>query len=65
VPADLEARGAGELAEDQAGPVVEGLEGLRVELVQAALLAPGLGVAAIDWSATGGSLTKHSVQPAA
>lgn len=44
VAAELEAAGSWKrLAEDQASPVVESFERLGVELVDAALLAPGLG----------------------
>jgi hypothetical protein len=51
VPAELETTGALQgLAEDQAGPVVEGFKRLGVEIVDAGLLAPGLGGAALDRS---------------
>jgi hypothetical protein len=64
--ANLEAAGARQgLAEDQASAVVEGFEGLRIELVQAALLTPWLGAGGFDRSTPGGSLTKYAVQPAA
>jgi hypothetical protein len=49
VPAKLETAGALQgLAEDQAGPVVESFERLGVEIVDAALLAPGLGGAGFN-----------------
>jgi len=65
VPAELEAAGAGEgLAEDQTGSVVESFEGLRVELVQSALLAARLGRGAFGRPAPGGSLAKDALQAA-
>jgi hypothetical protein len=66
VAAELEAAGAWErLAEDQASPVVEGFERLRIELVHAALLATGLGAAAFGRPPSRGSLAKDAIQPAA
>lgn len=48
MPAELETTGALQgLAEDQAGPVVESFERLRVELIDA-VLAPGLGGTGFD-----------------
>lgn len=48
MPAELETTGALQgLAEDQAGPVMEGFERLRVELVDG-VLPPGLGGAGFD-----------------
>lgn len=66
MPAELEAPGPGEgLAEDQAGPVVEGFKGLGIELGRGALLAPWLGACSFGRPASGGSLAQNAVQPAA
>jgi hypothetical protein len=66
VAAELESSGALQgLAEDQAGPVVEGFKRLGVEIVDAGLLTPGLGGAGFDRPPSRGSLAKNSVQPAA
>jgi hypothetical protein len=64
VAAYLKAAGAREgLAEDQAGPVVESFEGLRIELV-GGVLATGLGRRGIRRTPTHG-LAENAVQPAA
>jgi hypothetical protein len=66
VAAKLEAAGAWKrLAEDQAGPVVEGFEYLGVELVDAAPLTSGLGTASFGQAPSPGSLAKDAIQPAA
>jgi hypothetical protein len=64
--AGTEAAGARKgLAEDQAGAVVERLEDLGVELLEAAALSPGLGVGAFRRPTPGGSLANDAVEPAA
>ncbi len=66
MPARLEAGGARQgFTEDQASPVVESFEGLRIELVEATLLAPGLGSGAFGRSPSGMRLTEDAVQSAA
>jgi hypothetical protein len=53
------------LAEDQASAVVERLEYLGVELLEAAALAARLGVGAFRRPTSGGSLANDAVEPAA
>jgi hypothetical protein len=66
VAAELETAGALEgLAEDQASPVVESFEGLGIELIDAALLTPGLGCVGFGRPSSRGSLAKNAIQPAA
>jgi hypothetical protein len=61
----LEPRGPGKrLAEDQAGPVVESFESLRVELVHTALLTAGLGCGGFG-RPTPYRLPIYAAQPAA
>ncbi len=63
VPAQLEPPGPGKrLAENQAGPVVEGFEGLRVQVVHPVLLAAGLGRRCIRRPPSNGVLSEHAVQ---
>jgi hypothetical protein len=65
VPAQLETRGTGQrLTEDQASPVVESFEGLRVEIVDGVSLPPWLGCRGIRRPPTGGVLAENAVQPA-
>jgi hypothetical protein len=66
VAAQLEPPGPGKrLTEDQASPVVEGFEGLRVEVVHRVLLAAGLGRRSVSRAPSHGVLTQYAAQPAA
>lgn len=65
MPAQLEPPRPGKrLAKNQASPVVESFEGLRIEVVYRVLLASGLGRRRIGRSPSPGVLTEHAVQPA-
>jgi hypothetical protein len=66
VAAEGEAAGTRQgLAENQAGAVIERLEDLRVQLLEATALAPGLGVGTFRQSTPRGALANDAVEPAA